>query len=180
MKHLNTDPIGDMRRWVEKVAVGLNFCPFAKREVVNGTIRYRFFDGNLEASLNALYDELVWLDENSCTETTLLILGGAFGDFDDYLELLDISEALLCEKGYEGTYQIASFHPDYQFEGEHHDARSNLTNRAPHPVLHLLRESSIHRATSAATNPLAIPDQNKHTLEGLDDATVSALRQHTY
>ena len=40
---------------------------------------------------------------------------------------------------------MASFHPQYQFDGTEHDDIESYTNRSPYPTLHLLRESSIER-----------------------------------
>ncbi len=44
--------------------------------------------------------------------------------------------------------QVASFHPDYQFDGACADDIENFSNRAPYPTLHLLREDSIEAAVA--------------------------------
>ncbi len=108
--------IRQTRNWVEKVVVGLNFCPFAHREVENNRLRYIVSPAlNIEAALEDLAKEFHFLDEQEETETSLLILPLAFDDFDDYLDLVDLAEALVEDMGYEGTYQVASFHPNYLF-----------------------------------------------------------------
>ena len=56
--------------------------------------------------------------------------------------------------------QVASFHPDYQFADSTPDDPANFTNRAPWPILHLLREASIDRAVAAYPEPDAIIDRN--------------------
>ena len=66
-----------------------------------------------------------------------------------------------------GELQIASFHPDYQFADTEPDDIGNATNRSPHPVLHLLRESSIDRAVEAGADAEAIVARNLRTLEDL-------------
>ena len=50
------------------------------------------------------------------------------------------------------------------------DDISNYTNRSPYPTLHLLRESSIERATETMADTDAIYEANMATLEklGLD------------
>jgi len=89
-----------------------------------------------------------------------LIYAGAFADFDDYLDFLGLAEALLSDQGYEGIYQLASFHPDYSFEEAALDDAANYTNRSPYPMLHLLRESSLEQAIAHYPDPENIPERN--------------------
>ena len=49
----------------------------------------------------------------------------------------------------EGLIQVASFHPDFRFEGEPEGDMSHFTNRSPYPTLHLLREDSVERAVAS-------------------------------
>ena len=63
-------------------------------------------------------------------------------------------------EGYEGTYQLAHFHPDYCFEGEAVSDPANYTNRSPYPMLHLLREASLEKALEHYEHPEQIPDNN--------------------
>jgi hypothetical protein len=69
--------------------------------------------------------------------------------------------------GLEGILQVASFHPHYQFEGSDTDDIENYTNRAPYPILHLLRESSITRAVDAYPDAAGIYERNMETLRRL-------------
>lgn len=39
--------------------------------------------------------------------------------------------------------KLATFHPQYRFEGSEEDDASNYTNRSPYPVLHLLLEDQV-------------------------------------
>ncbi|WP_049027289.1 DUF1415 family protein, partial [Burkholderia cenocepacia] len=63
--------------------------------------------------------------------------------------------------------QIASFHPQYRFDGTEPDDIENYTNRAPYPILHLLREDSIARAVDAFPDASAIYEKNQETLRRL-------------
>jgi hypothetical protein len=74
--------------------------------------------------------------------------------------LVNLAEKLLFDKGYEGVYQVASFHPLYQFEGAQLDDAANYTNRSAYPMLHLLREISIDKALENFKSPENIPDSN--------------------
>ncbi len=72
--------------------------------------------------------------------------------------------------GLEGELQIASFHPQYQFEGTEPDDIENYTNRAPYPIFHLLREASIERAVDAFPDAAEIYERNMETLRRLGPA----------
>jgi uncharacterized protein len=63
--------------------------------------------------------------------------------------------------------QIASFHPRYQFEGSEPDDIENYTNRAPYPILHLLRETSLTRAVESFPDAAEIYERNMETLRRL-------------
>lgn len=158
------------RRWVDKAVIGLNLCPFAKAAQAKDRIRYAVTDAQTEdALLQALVQELERLAEASPErlETTLLIHPGVLGDFMDYNEFLDAADATVQELDLEGEIQIASFHPDYQFEGTAPDDIENFSNRSPYPMLHLLRESSVERAVQEYPDVDDIPERNVETLRRL-------------
>jgi len=113
-----------------------------------------------KAVLEALVKELYYLDENEDIETTFIILPNNFGDFTTYLNLVDIAEKLMEKEDYEGVYQLASFHPQYCFAGEHINDAANYTNRSPYPMLHILREESITTALENFPAPYSIPERN--------------------
>jgi hypothetical protein len=93
-------------------------------------------------------------------ETSFLIFPRAFSKFDDYLYLLSLAESFLKKKGYEGVYQVASFHPLYLFAGSDENDPANYTNRSIYPMLHLLREESIDKALENYNDPENIPERN--------------------
>jgi len=149
------------QQWLEEIIIGLNFCPFAKKEFVNSTIHYQLCDAKKIApaldELTKQFEKLVLQPE---IETTLLIFNHGFKGFEGYLDLLDYSNDLLIELGFEGIFQLASFHPDYYFEGEAFDDASNYTNRSPLPTIHLIREASMEKVLSVYKNPDKIPENN--------------------
>ena len=93
-------------------------------------------------------------------ETTLLIIPASFKSFDAYLELVSHAQMLLEKWGYEGVYQLASFHPQYLFEGTQDDDPANYTNRSVYPMLHILREASLTVAIDSHPDPQSIPVRN--------------------
>ncbi|MBV1875114.1 MAG: DUF1415 domain-containing protein, partial [Cycloclasticus sp.] len=78
----------------------------------------------------------------------------------DYLDFAAVADALLIDEGYEGIFQLATFHPDYCFDGQKQDDASNYTNRSPYPILHLIREASIETALKNVASPDKIPSRN--------------------
>jgi hypothetical protein len=149
------------RQWVEKVIVACNFCPFAKKEVVRNTIRYQLLASeNMSEVLHRLVEECVYLDEHPEIETTLVVLPEGFDAFEDFLELIDMSDQLLQMQGYEGIYQFAHFHPKYCFADALQDDPANYTNRSPAPMLHLIREESMERAIANYPGAEDIPERN--------------------
>ena len=165
------NPTHRTRQWLEAVVIGLNFCPFAKRELLRNTIRFiESPSQRIEEVLEQVVSECEFLDVNQDTETTLLILPAGFEEFLDYLDMLEIAERLLTKLGYEGIYQIASFHPNYCFADADSEDAANFTNRSPYPMLHLLREASLDAAIDKHPDIEAIPGNNinKARLLGAD------------
>jgi len=153
--------IQETRNWLKAVVIHFNFCPFAKRELINNHIRFVVcHEKNIEPTLETLIEECRHLDRYPDTETTLLISPKTFKKFDDYLMMLDLAQALMETQGYEGTYQLASFHPEYCFKGSNAEDPANYTNRSPYPMLHLIREASLETALMHYEQPELIPERN--------------------
>lgn len=160
--------------WVNTFVVAHNICPFARREVEAGSIRYQVVGGSLQDVLVNLVSECQLLDSNNNIETTLLIYPCDFANFDDYLDLLELANQLIEQQGYQGTYQLASFHPQYCFDGVAPDDPSHYTNRSPYPMLHLLREASLEKALAVFPNPEQIPERNIERMRTMGLASLQA------
>lgn len=174
--------IAATREWIEKAVIGLNLCPFAKSVYVKNQVRIvvssaRHIDGFLE-DLDRELDHLAEVDPE-VTDTTLLIHPTLFPDFLDFNDVHQIADEAVAEHELEGVIQIASFHPDYQFEGTEPDDITNYTNRAPFPTLHLIREESLDRAVEAFPDAEMIYERNMETLKKLGLAGWLALGLHT-
>jgi uncharacterized protein len=160
---MSMDEISITREWVEQFVIGLNLCPFAKKPALEGRIRYVLFEGKDPKALGELLaKELLFLQatDPAVVETTLLIHPCALRDFADYNDYLEVWDELLVGLDLEGDIQVASFHPDYQFEGTHPNDPENYTNRSPFPMLHLIREASVERAVDLYPDIDAIPERN--------------------
>ncbi|QHS10155.1 DUF1415 domain-containing protein [Sinimarinibacterium sp. NLF-5-8] len=167
-----------VRQWIQTVVLGLNLCPFAAQPYQNDRVRIVVSDACDEvALLTELQLELTRLSETRAQEleTTLIAIPHFLQDFLDYNDFLDQVDALLEHYEWDGEFQVASFHPQYQFEGTTADDRENYTNRAPLPLLHLLREDSVEAAIASHPNPEGIPLANIRRLQGLTPAQWQAL-----
>lgn len=168
----------DTRRWLERAVIGLNLCPFAKAVHVRGQVHYAVCDSAGAAVLMArLLEEAEALAALPPAErdTTLLIAPQAFPDFLDFNDFTARAERQLTRRGYDGVFQLATFHPAFQFAGSDPGDITNATNRTPYPTLHLLREDSVSTAVDAYPDPDAIYERNIQTLESLGAAGWAAL-----
>jgi len=153
--------INETNQWIEKIVIKHEFCPFAARPYFARDIGYKILiKPDLGRFADHFLKELYSLDQSSDPETTLLIFPDSVEDFYDYLDLLADAEDLLVEHDYEGIYQLASFHPLYQFAGTAPDDVTNKTNRSPYPIIQILREDSITKALKNYANPEQIPAKN--------------------
>ena len=164
MSNKNLDDIRiieQTKKWVNTVIVAHNYCPFAKREVKKESVRYSIVhETEFNSLLKSVMQECVWLDQNADTETTLIIFPSNLNDFNSFLDCLVLAEDLLIAQGYEGVYQIASFHPDYCFQGAELNDPANFTNRSPYPMFHLIREASVETAIKNHPDAESIPERN--------------------
>jgi hypothetical protein len=171
--NLNADDdaiVAATRRWLERAVIGLNLCPFAKSVYVKEQVRYvvspaRTPEELLETLMNELQD-LADADPEK-VDTTLIIHPFVLNDFLDFNEFLDVADAAVEDMSLDGELQVASFHPDYQFADTDKNDISNYTNRAPYPILQLLREDSIDRAVEAFPEAEEIFEKNIDTMEKL-------------
>ncbi len=153
--------IEQTKKWILDVVIGCNFCPFAAKVVKQQAVHYQVEQSSDdEICLDAFSNEMTRLDNDESIETSFLIFPNAFAEFDDYLRLVSEAEDLLVENGYEGIYQVASFHPLYLFANSGEKDAANYTNRSVYPMLHLLREASIDKALEHYSQPEDIPERN--------------------
>lgn len=170
--------VQDTRHWLRRAVIGLNLCPFAKAVDAKGLIHYAVTSSvgfkDLLADLGQELDALAALDP-AARDTTLLIAPLALTDFLEFTDFLAAADRLLVKLGFEGVFQIASFHPRYEFADTKADDIANFTNRAPYPTLHILREESLDRAVKAFPQAEAIFQVNIDTMERIGHTGWAAL-----
>lgn len=170
-----------INQWLDHVVIGLNLCPFAAKPKRQQQIHIDIFTGDNEPELDQAF--LQALDELQRKtpqerETTVLVVPNALNTFEEYMLYLQQAQWLLQRAGLEGILQIASFHPNYQFDGTHPSDKENLTNRAPYPILHLIREDSLADVLSKYPDPESIPENNIKRVERLTEEEIKVLFPH--
>lgn len=165
------------RDWIERFVVGLDICPFAGAALRSGGLEIVAGRFDLEGALERFGNEAVRLVERHASgvsrATTVIVLAPhadgrtGFDDFHDYLDLVDIADELIDSMRWRGVLQLASFHPDYRFEGCDREDPANASNRSPYPLLHLLVEDDVESAIAAHPDPEGIPERNVDRLRGL-------------
>ncbi len=157
-------------RWFEQAVLGLNLCPFAHRPYQQSRIHFELTVARDDSScLSDLYLYLRELDQHPEIETLIMICPYHLEHFADYNQFLSLADQLLDQEGWSGVYQIASFHPDYQFADAPAADKANWTNRSPYPLFHLIRESMVTEALQSHPDPQSIPERNIDTLRKLND-----------
>lgn len=166
------------RRWLRDIVIGLGLCPFAAQPYRAGRIRFRVVNGTREDDVyRGFLDALQELvdDDGACWDTGLVIVPHALSDFDAYLDMLAILEQAVIAVGLEGEFQVASFHPDYRFDGATADDPANASNRSPYPLFHLIREDHLAAQLAGFGDPGAIPARNIARLRSMDPAALARL-----
>jgi hypothetical protein len=170
------DVTASVARWLERVVVGLNLCPFAGKALLDQQVRLLpSIAETPEQLLRDLEQELIFLGDNDNWETSLLIHPQVLTDFYDYNQFLDLADGLVQQMDLEGVFQIASFHPHYQFADTEPDDAENYSSRSPYPLLHILRESSIDRAVADYPDVDEIPARNIARLNELGSPELQNL-----
>lgn len=166
------------RRWLERFVIGLGLCPFAATPYRLERIIYSVCDDaaleDIYRSFLAALEALIMADPQE-QETALLILTRGLPAFDDYLDGLAVLEQAVEDAGLDGVIQLASFHPDYRFEGVAPDDPANFTNRSPLPMFHLIREQGLAAALESYPDPELIPQRNVQRLRELGVDGIRAL-----
>lgn len=156
------------KHWVQERVIGWNLCPFAKPAFDAGRVRITVSQAtDHEALLRDFLEEVQLLVDTPLeeTETTLLVHPFVFEDFLIFNDFLGLLEEILYEGELEEDFQVASFHPEYQFSGTEKDAPGNYTNRSPFPITHILRQASVTRAVASYPEVEQIPERNIQLME---------------
>lgn len=147
--------------WLREVVIGFGFCPFAAKPFLEEKIRYRVISGQeLHTHPQLVVEEVAYLQAHPEIETSLIIFEEAHQHFGSYWRMFQESEKRNKRKGFEGIFQLASFHPEYVFGDAQENDAANFTNRSPYPMIHIIREESLSKAIQYHPDPEGIPERN--------------------
>lgn len=166
----NSNPEADTLRWLMRIVVGMDLCPFAGSALAAKSLKIEVSAATQRDDL--LADILTHLDKFQKADeaelaTSLLVFSHALSDFEEYWDMAELATDLVVEVGLDNIVQIATFHPEYCFDGVDRDDISHYTNRSPYPMLHFLRESQLTRVLESYSRPEDIPKNNIRRLEAM-------------
>ncbi len=168
----------NIEQWLSNVVIGLNLCPFAAHPWNKNTVRIVVFPGSKEEVFQETFInelQLLCSTPKSTIETSLLATPNLFKNFFDFNFFLEHANTILKREGKKGEIQIASFHPDFQFTGVAAEDKQNLTNRAPYPIFHLIREDSLQEAIEHHPNTESIYKNNIERMQSLNEDEIKTL-----
>lgn len=172
------DVVKNTRQWLDQMVVGLNLCPFSSSVIARNQVHYAVCDASNDVALQAFFltelQRLLGANEHDIA-TSLLMFTQGLEDFEDYLDVLDWFQRLLEQAELTEHVQLASFHPQYQFEGVDAGDLSHFTNRAPYPTVHLLRQDQMTKVLAHVSDPEKIYLDNIKTLNELGRRQVERL-----
>ena len=166
------------KAWVERFVIGLQLCPFAQQPYEKGQVRFEVcFEKKMEQQLAAFWKEIELLINTSKEKISniILIYPNGVSDFEKYLDLYEIAEQLLSEHKLNKKFQLASFHPNYQFAGTSKNDISNYTNRSPFPFIHILRVREVEAAIKSYPNIEGVPIRNIERMKKMGLAEIKKL-----
>ena len=134
------------RRWVEDFVIARALCPFARTPYEAGLVRISEFDcKSTEEQLSAFWQEVELIERTGPAEisNTIIVIPALARSFEQYLDLFEMATDLLKLQGKADVFQLASFHPLYQFEGTDEGDPTNYTNRSPAPLIHIIRVDEV-------------------------------------
>lgn len=169
-----------VRAWLQTWVVGLSLCPFAGGPMRAGRVRLVISEAqDMEGALVDVMRECEHLVSAppEAVDTSLVVVPGAWADWEDFLDAVAALEDLVLATQLDDRLQIVGFHPDYVFaDSEGPEDGADRVNRAPWPLIHLLRVEQVAQAIASHPNPQEIPARNAALLRS-GEAEVEARWQ---
>ena len=167
------DPKALVLQWLQQCVVGLSLCPYARAPLAAGQVRLVECQTS-DDLIEKLLAEARELLGDATVETTLVIAPAGHEGFLQFNDVAGDAEDALVESELDQHFQLASFHPDYLFAEDPADDAAHFTNRAPCPILQLLRVETVAKAVDGG-DTLQIPVRNCEQLRSLPKAALREL-----
>ena len=167
--------------WIRTVVIGENTCPFAAHAYQMMRVSV-CPSPDMDSFLDALALELADLMELEAEQlsTTILVTTALFEDFYAYLDGLAFVENTIEALKLDSEIQVASFHPNYVFDGVDPDDAANWTNRSPYPMFHFLRTADVAEGIENHPDVDGIPERNIAHFRELGLARVKEMVARCY
>ena len=154
--------------WINNFVLKHNLCPFARKPINENKVRFEYLKTSEESTLeNKFLEEVRLLISKPSISNSMLVCPELDSNFLAYMDLIYKLEDILVEEELEADFQVASFHPAYQFAGTTPEDVENLTNRAPHAIIHILRGDEMEEAIEQHGQTDQIPLQNIEKMKKL-------------
>ena len=154
----------ESKAWIEKFIIRLNICPFAGPSFKQDRIEYQIVEKCESVVIIESFLKLVSKMIASTEFSNSFLIIPEIGTFDHYLDLYYTCEDLLEESKTDQLIQLASFHPQYQYDGLENSDIANFRNRSPYAMIHLLRVEEVEQVIEQHNNTLEIPEINAEKL----------------
>jgi len=163
------DPLILTQRWLSEVVINLGLCPFAHEVIAKDKLFYNLLAFDKADMFIDIFNTTAKhiLDPETKETTAILIIEKGLDSFTDYMNVYNALEDHLTNVELSSEIQLASFHPDYQFEGTRFDAVENYTNRSPFPLIHLLKVAEVEQAIALHPDIDKVPITNIETMKKL-------------
>ena len=176
---IDTDQVScQIQQWLDDIVIGLGLCPFAEQPVTENRHRISVLASSSTDSIIELLGlecKNLAMTSSKQLETVLVILPHVLDNFLDFNDFMLSADEFLISNDWSGEFQLAGFHPRYQFYGTEPEATSNLTNRSPYPIIHILREQSVSWAVDSHPDVNAIPKRNMAVIDALSNDQIARL-----
>ena len=166
------------KNWIAQFIIELNICPFAgpsfKKEKIEYNVIKAFSSFQIfEEFLKRIADLL----DKPAVSNAFIVLPKV-DDFMLYLEIFEGCVELLEDANAESQFQLASFHPNYQYEGLEVDDVRNYRNKSPYPMIHILRVNEVEAAIDSYGDTTKIPEINEQRMLNLGKDKILDLINH--
>ncbi|CEO94411.1 DUF1415 domain-containing protein [Plasmodiophora brassicae] len=164
-RSLSTCPVrAAVMSWINNVVVKNSLCPFARQAVDNGALRLVVSEETDASQIAShVFQECKRIQQlpDDIRETTIIVTPNGLSRFAEYLACVNVIEKILDKTHYDEFVQVATFHPDYEFQDCEPDDPANYTNRSPFPMIHLLRSKEVFYAVHSLPDPDEVWQRNQ-------------------
>jgi len=157
------------KNWIEKFIIDLSICPFASKPFIEGRIQYLTceIDADFRMIQETFLEVILQMHEDLQYSNSFVIIADKCS-FDEYLDMYYFLEELLKKGNLDSMFQLASFHPDYMYDGTTKKDLSNYRNRSPYPMIHVLRVNEVEMAIEEYGDTSKITRKNVELLADMD------------